>query len=136
MTGVVVAAHGKLAEALLESAALIVGKPEKTAAVTLMPGDGPEDIKKAMLRACEEVSRDGDVLVLLDLFGGTPCNTAAVLLRDTGYECVTGVNLPMVLEVLINREKGLSAKDLVSIASDAGSSGIVDVRSRLKLGTS
>ena len=128
MIGLVVVAHGPLPEALLETAAMIAGKYEGIATLSLMPGDGLEDLVDR-LRAAAEVVDDGDgVLILLDLFGGTPSNAATLITqqRENTY-AVSGVNVPMLLEVLLTRQYQDDVKSLTETAFSSGNQGIVNI---------
>jgi mannose/fructose-specific phosphotransferase system component IIA len=82
--------------------------------------------------AVDQTQTAAGVLVLIDLFGGTPGNAAALGLRDRSYAVVSGVNLPMLLEVLLSRSSGISVKELVDIALQAGQSSIIDVGARFE----
>jgi mannose/fructose-specific phosphotransferase system component IIA len=73
------------------------------------------------------------VVVLVDLFGGTPCNAAALGARERLFPIVSGANLPMLLEILLNRECGLSVEELVDLTLEAGRASIVDVSAKLKI---
>lgn len=99
MLGVVIAAHGRLAQGLVETAELICGKPERVEAIALLPGEGIDDIRSKVRNAVQRLSPEREALILIDAFGGTPGNACCTL--GTGYkvEVVAGVNLPMVLEL-------------------------------------
>ena len=104
MIGLVVATHGTLGEALLETATMIIGRPEQACAVTLSRDHAPDALREQLVKAIEEVGRDGDgVLVAADMFGGTPANIAMTLLEPGRIELLTGVNLPMLLKFLTYR---------------------------------
>jgi PTS system mannose-specific IIA component len=110
MVGVVVASHGKLAEELLRTAEGIVGRLEQSAAVSVDAQVSMEEARARFGRAIEEVDSGDGVLVLTDMFGGTPANLALTFL-DARVEVVTGVNLPMVvkLSTLRAEQKPLAA---------------------------
>jgi mannose/fructose/sorbose-specific phosphotransferase system IIA component len=125
--GVVLASHGELACAMLASAELIVGQQANVAAVCLEPDDSLESFNVRLCQAVDGAERGAGVLVLIDLFGGTPANAAAMGLCDREYSVVAGANLPMLLEVLMSRDSGLSVTELCQLALEAGRSAIVDV---------
>ena len=106
MVCLVVAAHGHLAEGLVASSAMIVGPSDDVVAVTFEPSEGPDDLL-AKYAAAVEASSSQEYLILVDLFGGSPYNAAARFAagRDDA-DVVTGVNLPMVIEVLSRRLTG------------------------------
>jgi len=128
MVGVVLAAHGSLPQAFLESTRMILGEPELVAGVSLMPGDSLEGLIDRLRAAVTEVDRGDGVLILLDMFGGTPANAAALLTQQMERVCaVTGANVPMLLEMFMARETGDSVEALTRTAFSAGQTGIVNI---------
>lgn len=132
LAGIVVASHGELASALISSAEMIVGSQDNITAVCLDPEDNLEACLDALCAAIDQVQTDAGVIVLIDLFGGTPGNAALLGLRERSYPVVAGVNLPMLLEVSMNRLGGLSTKELTEIAMQAGHNSIIDVGERFE----
>lgn len=130
MVGIVIATHGDFSAALLSSATMIVGPQAGIEAVCLAESQSPEDWTEEFLRAAAAVDDEDGVLVLLDVFGGTPFMQSSRHLIGRRMEAVTGVNLPMVLATLENR-KSLAAA--LEAAVGAGSTGIKDVRQSLGL---
>ena len=128
--GVVIASHGDLARALVRSAEMIVGAQEGVATVCLEPSDNLETFHAALCAAVDRIRTDAGVVVFIDLFGGTPANAAVLGLRERSYPVVSGVNLPMLLEVFVSRDGGLSAQELAEIALQSGQSSIIDVSAR------
>ena len=124
MVCLVVAAHGHLAEGLVASSAMIVGPSDDVVAVTFEPSEGPDDLL-AKYAAAVEASSSQEYLILVDLFGGSPYNAAARFAagRDDA-DVVTGVNLPMLVEVLGRRLTGGSLPELVDTARTAGAGGV------------
>ena len=106
MVSLVIAAHGHLAEGLVASSAMIVGPSDDVVAVTFESSEGPDDLL-AKYAAAVEGSPSQEHLILVDLFGGSPYNAAARFAagRDDA-DVVTGVNLPMIIEVLSRRLTG------------------------------
>jgi PTS system mannose-specific IIA component len=98
MVGVVVASHGKLAEELLRTAEGIVGRLEQTAAVSVDARVSMDEARARLQQAIAAVDGGEGVLILTDMFGGTPANLALTFL-DARVEVVTGVNLPMVVKL-------------------------------------
>jgi PTS system mannose-specific IIA component len=115
MFGVIVAAHGGLAPALLQAAEVIVGTIEDARPVTLGSSSSPEALRETLAEAVKAVDRGDGVLVLCDMFGGTPANVCLTSSLSTRLEVVTGVNLPMLLRVATARELPLeeAAQSLV-----------------------
>jgi PTS system mannose-specific IIA component len=105
MVGLVVATHGRLGEELLVTAAAVCGPLAQARAISLSSSQSMEEAQAA-LREAIRAADDGDgVLVLTDMFGGTPSNLALALL-DSHIEVVTGVNLPMILKLSTARAEG------------------------------
>lgn len=99
MLGVVIAAHGRLAHELIETAKLICGQKPRVEAISLLPGEGIEDMRSKVRKAVQRVSPQKEALILIDVFGGTPGNACCTLGPDYRVEVLAGVNLPMVLEI-------------------------------------
>ncbi len=101
MVGIIIASHGEFAHGILQSGEMIFGKQQECAACTLMPSEGPEDIKAKMEAAIASFENQDEVLFLVDIWGGTPFNQANSLIsgHENKWAIVTGVNLPMLIEV-------------------------------------
>jgi PTS system mannose-specific IIA component len=124
MIGVVVATHGQLAEELLRTAAGIVGPLERCEAVSI--GGCSLSMEEAHTRLGDAVRRaDGGqgVLVLTDMFGGTPANVALAFLGDR-LEVVTGVNLPMLLKLASARTEDMTLRAAAELATGYGQKNI------------
>lgn len=133
MIGIVVAAHGPLPEALIESARMILGDTEGVIPLALMPDDNLDGLIERTRQAASGVNSGEGVLILLDLFGGTPSNAAAVITQEQeGVFAVSGVNVPMLLETLMARRMVEDVRDLSHSAAESGKKGIVDIVERLK----
>ena len=106
--GGVVVSHGQLANELLSAAEMVIGPLEHIVAVSIGWHDDVEIAKAEVVRAIKQVSQGIGVLVLTDMFGGTPTNISAMFLKQNEVEIVTGVNLPMIIKFAsIDREMGL-----------------------------
>jgi len=128
MIGIVLAAHGPLPAAFLESTNMSVGELPQVASVSLMPGDSLEGLIDCLQAAVNEVNTGDGVLIMLDMFGGTPANAAALLTQQTNGLCaVTGVNLPMLLETFMARMSTDRLESLAATAFSGGQAGIVDI---------
>jgi PTS system mannose-specific IIA component len=104
IVGVVIVAHGNLAEALLTSSETIVGPLEKVRAVSIDSRNGVERAMKNIREAIEAVDSGSGVLILTDMFGGSPSNLSLSFLSEKHIEVVTGVNLPMLLKLSSYRQ--------------------------------
>lgn len=119
MIGVVVVAHFNLAREMVAATELIVGKQERFEYVGIFPDEDVEKIKKKVVDALKRVdSRDG-ILVLTDMFGGTPSNISLSFLEEGKVEVVTGVNLPMLIKLVTYRQ-GKTLSELANFISQYG----------------
>ena len=98
MIGGVVVTHGQLATELLNAAEMIVGELPRFAAVSIGWHEDTADARTEIAEAVGRVSGDAGVLILTDMFGGTPSNLAMTFLGN-GVEVITGVNLPMLIKL-------------------------------------
>ena len=114
MIGVVVVTHGQLATELLNAAEMIVGDLPKFAAVSIGWHDDVNDAREEITQAIERVTGAEGVLVLTDMFGGTPSNIGMTLLDKDRIEVITGVNLPMLIKLAGLR----SSSDLLGVARE------------------
>ena len=97
--GGVIVSHGQVANELLSAAEAVVGDLSHITAVSIGWHDDVEMAKAEIARAIKEVSQGVGVLLLTDMFGGTPTNISAMFIDSEDIEIVTGVNLPMVIKV-------------------------------------
>ena len=128
---VVIVGHGGLPAAHLATVEMLMGEAEGTVAIGLEAGQTPEDL---VARVTHELDAEPGrpCLLLVDLFGGSPATAVAGLFeRYANLEIVTGLNLPMLLEVLLRRA-GTDACALATLAAAAGQSGVINVRERLE----
>ena len=121
MIGVVVVTHGRLAEELVNAARTIVGEIPAIAAVSIGWTDDMTDARTAIEKALAEVG-GGDVLVLTDMFGGTPSNLGMTFLETDRVEVITGVSLPMLIKATSLREGDL--REVARVVRDQGRSAI------------
>jgi mannose PTS system EIIA component len=129
--GVLIVAHGALAEALLEAANMIVGKTENTKAVSLESTQGVEGLEEAVQAALDQFTNCDGVLCLVDIPGGSPARVvAAQSFKHKGLEIISGVSLPMLIEALFAREDQ-SLKELAQTAVQAGVDGVLDLGAKL-----
>ena len=112
--GVVVVTHGQLATELVNSAEMIVGDLPQFAAVSIGWHDEVNDARADIAQAIERVRGDAGVLLLTDMFGGTPSNLGMTFLETNQIEVITGVNLPMLLKLASLR----SSQDLLAVARE------------------
>ena len=124
MINLIVATHGKMSEETVNLTKMVLGESEQLDFVTFVPGEGPEDLIKKYQDIIAKYDSEG-TLFLVDLFGGSPYNAACRVVAETeNTDVITGVNVPMLLEVLDAREETNDVAELVQIAKNSGINGI------------
>lgn len=98
LIGIIATSHCRLAEEMLNVAEMIVGPLENCKAICFQPDQAVEDMMKTLREAIKEVDRGKGVLILTDLFGGTPANIS-LSFQGPGVEVVCGMNLPMLIKL-------------------------------------
>lgn len=121
--GGVIVSHGQLANELLAAAATVIGDISHVTAVSIGWHDDVEMARDQVERAIKSVSDGSGVLIMTDMFGGTPTNIAAMFLSDGEVEIVTGVNLPMVIKLASNT-KQITLSELAKEVEEQGKNSI------------
>ncbi len=119
MIGVVVVTHGQLATELLNAAEAIIGDLPQFAAVSIGWHDNTDDAREEISKAIARLEGGSGMLILTDMFGGTPSNLSLTFLETDKVEIVTGVNLPMLIKLAGLRE----SKDLLAVARELRETG-------------
>jgi PTS system mannose-specific IIA component len=119
MIGIVIVTHCNLGQELIRSAEFITGKFSQTRAVSLNPEDQEGALRGKIAEDIEKVDTGGGVILLTDMFGGTPSNICLSFLTDGKVEVVTGVNLPMLIG-LISKREGKSLNQVAREIKDYG----------------
>src|SRR3954467_10359006 len=114
MIGVVVVTHGQLATELVNAAEMIVGALPQFTAVSIGWHDDVNDAREEIAKAIDRVRGEGGVLLLTDMFGGTPSNLGMTFLDKDRVEVITGVNLPMLIKLAGSRQ----STDLLAVAKE------------------
>lgn len=99
MIGVVVVSHGKLASELVKAAEHVAGKQLQMSAIGINANDNMDKRRAEILAACQENDKGDGVIILTDMFGGTPSNLATSIMMRGNYEVVAGANLPMLIKL-------------------------------------
>jgi PTS system mannose-specific IIA component len=99
MIGLVIVTHGRLAEEFVHAMEHVVGPQAAVAAICIGPDDDMERRRRDILAACDRVSDGGGVILLTDMFGGTPSNLAISVMEQTKAEVIAGLNLPMLIKL-------------------------------------
>lgn len=119
MIGLVLVTHGRLASEFVVAMEHVVGPQERVEAVCIGPEDDMEARREDIAKAIAKVDEGGGVIILTDLFGGTPSNLAISLMKTDKIEVIAGVNLPMLIR-LEGARKTMDVKAAVAAAREAG----------------
>lgn len=119
MIGMVLVTHGRLADEFLAALIHVMGPQEAVATVCIGPSDPPGECRDAIITAIEKVEEGDGVVVLTDLYGGTPSNLAISVMDQTKAEVMTGVNLPLLIK-LAEVRKSATVAAAVAAAREAG----------------
>ncbi|MDP2799709.1 MAG: PTS sugar transporter subunit IIA [Deltaproteobacteria bacterium] len=131
MVGIVLATHGNLAEELVKVSEFIVGRMEQVTAVSIDPSQDVEILRKEIQKAIKRMDSGNGILILTDMFGGTPSNISLSFLEEGKIDVVTGVNLPMLMRLTHSREK-LTLAEVAEQAKSYGRKGISQASEVLK----
>lgn len=129
MTGILIVTHANLGAALIDTLEFILGvKQEKLGAISIDIRQDPENLRNKIKQGIKDVYCENGVIILTDMFGGTPSNLAYAFLEEGKVEVISGVNLPILLKAVTTRKKmeikALTAaliehgKKSISLASD------------------
>lgn len=132
MIGVLIVTHGNFGKELLRSAELIMGEQENVRTLSLNHGDDVEELYSSVNEELELLDEGEGVLVLTDLFEGSPYTAVVNSIKKACFESLTGVNLPMLMEALDSRANS-NIKDLACKAYKSGVKGIKDIRYELNI---
>ena len=126
MVGVVVITHGKLAEELISSVKFVVADKSavKMEGVSLDPREEFETFSQRIKNTIKRIDDGDGVLLVTDMFGGTPSNVSLTFLEEKKVEVISGVNLPMLLKLATISSK-LTLDEVVKIAESAGRDNII-----------
>ncbi len=119
MIGLVIVTHGGLATEFRAAVEHIVGDQEQLETVTIGPDDDMEQRRKDILECVRTADQGDGVIVLTDMFGGTPSNLAISIMEEAKVEVIAGVNLPMLVKLASIRESG-PLDTIAEQARDAG----------------
>lgn len=129
VSSVLILTHGRSGEEILKSAEMIMDKIDDMYAFSLLPGMSPEEYYKIVKEKLDIIQ--GNVLVIVDVFGGTPSNVAALLSKNYNISIVTGLNLPMLLEV-VSLRCSISGEELANEIVSVGKDGCRNLLEMLK----
>ena len=125
MIHIMLVSHGRFCEGLLESLQMVAGEQEGISAVPLLPGESPEAYRNRLESEIKEYESEEGTLVLTDVTGGTPFNSTGYLAKDHKIGMVSGMNMPMLLTLALERSEETTLEEL---ADKAGISSTVGVK--------
>jgi mannose PTS system EIIA component len=119
MIGMVLVTHGRLADELISALEHVVGPQQSVASVCIGPDDDMEQRRREILEQTNEIDSGDGVVLLTDMFGGTPSNLAISVMDNVNVEVIAGVNLPMLIKLASVRDQQPLAEAVAS-AQEAG----------------
>jgi PTS system mannose-specific IIA component len=119
MIGLVIVTHGRLAEEFVYAMEHVVGAQSAVAAICIGADDDMERRRRDIIKACKEVDLGQGVILLTDMFGGTPSNLAISVMEQAKAEVIAGLNLPMLIKLASVRGRD-SLEECVAHAQEAG----------------
>jgi len=119
MIGMVLVTHGRLAEEFLAATEHVVGVQDAIRAISIGPDDDMEERRAEIVTAISETDTGKGVVLLTDMFGGTPSNLSISLLEKDRVEVIAGINLPMLIKLASVRES-VELEEAVEAAREAG----------------
>ena len=125
MISILIVSHGALAEGMMNAMSMITGPQEKVAALGLQESESPDTLIDRIKETIDQMDDGDGVLIMVDLYGASPFNSSSRLYMqsDKKIEIITGVNLPMLVEIVISRE-GMTLPELLEHAFQSGMEGI------------
>ncbi|WP_416175611.1 PTS sugar transporter subunit IIA [Clostridium sp.] len=135
MIGILVITHGNFAAEILKTVELIIGKQNQTVSLGLQYNDSIEEFRLKVKDTIVSLDKGDGVLIFTDLFGASPYNAAAFSankVKNTKFRCITGVNLPMLLEAFTTRDV-CNLDDLTESCIKCGSQGIKELFHEIKI---
>lgn len=130
MVSILIITHGGFGKEIIKSMEMIMGQQDNVYFLGLYPEEDPAVFSEKVKEKIIELNKNGEVLVMVDVFGGTPSNASASNMKDLKFECVTGVSLPMLIEVALNRSRS-TLDELVEMAIMAGTNCVINLRKTL-----
>jgi len=113
MVGIVIVTHSQLGDALIDAAEFILGtRPDTMVSVSINLKENVDKLRKKISEAIKEVDRNKGILILTDMFGGTPSNLSYSFLEEGKVEVISGVNLPILIKAADFQKKEIDLCDL------------------------
>lgn len=118
---VIVVTHGKLANELIATSNMLIGRQDNVITVEFMPGENLEGLIKKLAGIVATITADSAILIVVDMYSGSPFNASSYFVKhrpDT--RVIAGVNIPMLVNLLLERQDAQSLDDLVTLAVNVG----------------
>ena len=129
---VIVVSHGSYARGLVDTVQMIAGKQEDLEAFGLEPEESVDTLKEKIRQSIEQASQEEEILILTDIFYGSPFNTVISFMPEYDLYHVTGINLPLMMEVIMGRISGKHAEEICKELLKAAPDTVRDVRELYK----
>ena len=129
---VIVVSHGSYARGLVDTEQMIAGKQEDLEAFGLESEESVDTLKEKIRQSIEQASQEEEILILTDIFYGSPFNTVISLMPEYDLYHVTGINLPLMMEVIMGRISGKHAEEICKELLKAAPDTVRDVRELYK----
>lgn len=129
---VIVISHGSYARGLVDTVQMIAGKQEDLEAFGLESEESVDTLKEKIRQSIEQASQEEEILILTDIFYGSPFNTVISLMPEYDLYHVTGINLPLMMEVIMGRISGKHAEEICKELLKAAPDTVRDVRELYK----
>ncbi|MDX7992858.1 PTS galactosamine/N-acetylgalactosamine transporter subunit IIA [Xenorhabdus littoralis] len=128
MLGVVITGHGKFASGLLQAVEQVIGQQKQCVAIDFPEGMSMEYLSESLRDACQCCDSGAGVVILTDLLGGSPFRQAAQLaLTYPSWEVITGINMQLAAEMMLERDNGLSTTEFRDLALECGHRGLTSL---------
>ena len=128
MISIIVASHGELSEEIVKVSEMIFGKQKNIETVTFLKDEHIEDLRRKYNERLKSLDTEEGVLFLVDIFGGSPFRVASsIALENDNMDIITGVNLPMLLEVYKLRDY-LGLKEIVKFTKESVKGGVKSLK--------
>lgn len=125
MVGIVIVTHSQLGDALIDAAEFILGtRPDTMVSVSINLKENVDKLRKKISKAIKEVDRNKGILILTDMFGGTPSNLSYSFLEEGKVEVISGVNLPILIKAADFQKKDMDLCDLAEYLEAFGKKSI------------
>lgn len=132
MITVILVSHGGMAKGMVESTTMLIGEQPNLTWITFEPEDGPEDLTEKVEERLKELLKVGEVIVMTDLPNGTPFNCVSRLMEHYQFRHLTGMNLPMVIDVVSQLSDDARAEELCQGTLEPSKDAIIDVNEWMK----